>query len=83
MAFDIDNVSGADVRRGRDADRVTVTELAEIDDRQPVHLADAAPVGVDQQRIALDGVDDPRLQAVEAMPMQLRGFDHVGQADDR
>ncbi len=56
---------------------MTETVIAEIDDRQAVDLADALSGRVDQQRLALDRIDDALLRSRQpslAMPYRL---DHV------
>ena len=65
LAFDVDDIAGSDARSRGDADRVAVAELAQVGNGKPIDLADAFAARVDQQRVALDRIDDPGLQATE------------------
>ena len=52
-------------------------EFTDLEDRQAVHLADAFTVGVDQQRVAFDGIDDLGLDTADPSNRFVDRFDDI------
>ena len=59
LALDIDDITGTDSGRRGNPRGVAVTEFAQVDDGQTVHLPDAFTRRIDQQRVTPDRIDGP------------------------
>jgi hypothetical protein len=81
LPLDIDDIAGADPRSRGDTDRVPIPEIAQIRNGKPVYLADAFATRVNQQRVALDSIDDPGLQAALPSAALANGLCDVSGVD--
>ena len=72
LALDVDDLAVAQARGGGDARRLAEGEVAELEHRQAVDLADPLAVGVDQQVSAQDRLVHPLAQAVGAVDLRRR-----------
>jgi hypothetical protein len=75
--FYIDHISGTDSGGSGDPDGVAESIGFEVDDREAVYLAYALARRVDQQCVALDGIDRLRLNAAPAAAPLTQRFDDV------
>ena len=69
FALDVDHLALAQPRGGRDPRRPAEREVAQVDDRQAVDLADHRAAGVDQQGAALDLLQHVLPQTVGAIDL--------------
>ncbi len=63
LALDIDDIARSHTCGRGNTNGMAIPILAEIGDGQPIDLANALSGRVDQQRVALDRIDDPGLQS--------------------